>query len=334
MQNKNYHDVHTHILSAESLPEKVLERWDIPESIILQIANKLDDVDFIVDAAEWIYNLFAENDIDIQPIIDHYCRSIKENVMKLAYQANDAGIDSVTILLLDLAPNWGISHQLTQEEEHRAVFQAVEKAKKFCDIKVFMGVNLKKDSETIIKNFRQHPFSGIKIYSKLAGNKPTLEHRDLWEFCEAYRISITVHCSTDGIGTKKDNANPAHWFDILWKFPNLKVNFAHHGRGSSTWRSTIELLMQEFPWIYVDTSFDSAAVQRTSSYFNWLRDLLTKFPDRVIFGSDFPLPSMKYNYGKFVRAFRTHLGKYWFEVIAHYNPTLFLSRTTTLYNFF
>lgn len=109
---KNY-DVHTHILSSEALPEKVLQRWKIPESLIVKIAAKIKKYDYAIDAIEWIYNLLAENDIDVNPILEHYCRTIEKNVEKLAYQVNDVGIDVACLLLLDLSPNWGISLQMT-----------------------------------------------------------------------------------------------------------------------------------------------------------------------------------------------------------------------------
>src|SRR6056297_101794 len=126
-----YIDSHAHILSAEMLPEKVLQRWDIPESIILKIAKAMKNHDYIIDAMEYLWNIFCD-DIDVQPILYHYLNTIDRNVYDLAARANTNGIQEVNLLLLDLEANWGTNLQKSQEEVHKEVFKAVEKYKNIC----------------------------------------------------------------------------------------------------------------------------------------------------------------------------------------------------------
>lgn len=107
-----------------------------------------------------------------------------------------------------------------------------------------------------IDNIRSNFFAGIKLYPPLGFDPwPKCDDEELekvkylYDFCERKKIPITVHCSTGGFVTVKDDkkyTDPEKWKKVLEKFPKLKLNLAHfaidHSNGqfhTTKWTKTI-----------------------------------------------------------------------------------------------
>jgi predicted TIM-barrel fold metal-dependent hydrolase len=159
-------------------------------------------------------------------------------------------------------------------------------------------------------------FAGVKVYPPLGFDpwpdaddaRGALEREKaelLWSFCEERGIPVTTHCDDQGFRTVSLEesllyTSPERWAPVLERHPSLRLDFAHFGaqylrtlgRGPSTeWTDRIVGLMDEYPKVYADFSFDGTE----SEYYEWLRTYLDELDsgrgellrDRLIFGSDF-----------------------------------------------
>jgi uncharacterized protein len=101
---------------------------------------------------------------------------------------------------------------------------------------------------------------------------------------EIMRLGLPVlfHCGEELSGTMQVRSNPKRILAVHRRFPQLKIIAAHFG-GFKHWEETREFLLGED--VYLDTSY----------FFNFLpaaqvKELLEHHkPDRLLFGSDFPL---------------------------------------------
>ncbi len=172
------------------------------------------------------------------------------------------------------------------------------------------------------------PFAGIKLYPPL-GFDPWPENSEgratvevLYAFCSEKAIPITTHCDDGGfrlipLETSWKYCSPGRFRPALEKYPGLKLNFAHLGHTYSlpfgvshltNWRNDIFALMEEFPYVYGDFSFDGT----NSDYYDGLFRALEDLPDasrdraqsRILFGSDFMVNLVKVrSYADYYRLF-------------------------------
>ncbi|MDD4879561.1 MAG: amidohydrolase family protein [Candidatus Omnitrophica bacterium] len=107
---------------------------------------------------------------------------------------------------------------------------------------------------------------------------------------ERLDIPVLFHCGEELSGTMKVRSSPSRISKVKERFPRLKIIGAHFG-GFRLWDEVKEHLLGKD--IYLDTSF----------FFGFLPDveakqlLLEHRPDRLIFGTDFPLVDQKKDLG-------------------------------------
>lgn len=171
-------------------------------------------------------------------------------------------------------------------------------------------------------------FFGIKLYPPL-GTDPLPQDEEeyekmllIYKFAEEKRIPITTHCDDEGYRitdaeVSQEVTSPERWAQVLERFPQLKLNFAHFGRQyqrsrfmmkQDHWRETIVSLMQKYPYVFSDVSFNGVS----PDYYD---DLLVKLEkateevrecmmSRLMFGSDFMIHLTKVNsYTEYLKIF-------------------------------
>jgi len=172
------------------------------------------------------------------------------------------------------------------------------------------------------------PFAGIKLYPPLGfdpwpeDGKRRAVAEVLYAFCCEKSIPITTHCDDGGfrlIPLEKSwkFSSPGRFRPALEKHPKLKLNFAHLGHTYSlpfgvshltNWRADIFTLMEEFPGVYGDFSFDGT----NPDYYEGLMRALEALPEasrdivrrRILFGSDFMVNLVKVrSYADYYRQF-------------------------------
>lgn len=169
-------------------------------------------------------------------------------------------------------------------------------------------------------NFGQdNYFAGIKLYPPLGfdpwPSEPSEREKAeaLYQFCETNQIPITTHCDDGGfrvIQLEKawTYTAPERYTEVLLRFPNLRINFAHFGylhnqikriNDQYEWRNRILKFMLEYPNVYSDFSFDGVYPQFYQELLEMLANLSESdrkvVEQRVMFGSDFMVNLLKVN---------------------------------------
>lgn len=104
----------------------------------------------------------------------------------------------------------------------------------------------------------------------------------IYEFLTELKLPVLFHCGEELSGTQVVHSSPERIAKVLRDFPRLKVIGGHFG-GFRLWPAVEEYLIGKE--IYLDTScfFEYAPGA-------WVRKMLLKHsPDRLLFGSDFPI---------------------------------------------
>jgi hypothetical protein len=93
----------------------------------------------------------------------------------------------------------------------------------------------------------------------------------------------SVYTDSKKYGTKPDQyVGLRH---MLEKFPDLKWIGAHMG-GDPEHPDHLQQLLETYPHYYIDTSATKWQVREVSPRWSQIHDLICKFPDRFLFGSD------------------------------------------------
>ncbi|MDC7222791.1 MAG: amidohydrolase family protein [Spirochaetales bacterium] len=199
-------------------------------------------------------------------------------------------------------------------------------------------------------------FGGIKLYPPM-GFDPWPEEKEerkkvrlLYEFAQLRKIPLTVHCNDGGyitIDYKKARlfTSPDRWIPVLENYPELIVNLAHmgyreetvpevltrkwNGRKEPTWTEKIFDLIERYPHVYTDFSFNGIK----ASFYKTLHKLLAEqgsrrrvIEDKILFGTDFminlsSIPSYRDYYRRFDESPLNRIQKNRFGSI---NPRRFL----------
>ena len=138
------------------------------------------------------------------------------------------------------------------------------------------------------------PFFGIKLYTRL-GYLPTDVPDELYRYCAANQLPVTVHTSAGGFppgsGWEYSGyAAPHHWQAVLERYPTLRLDFAHFGSGNPDWVRQILDLMTGYPNVYADLSCYTDAEERSEAWQLWSRGGIIR--DRLLFGTDFVVSSL------------------------------------------
>jgi hypothetical protein len=179
-----------------------------------------------------------------------------------------------------------------------------------------------------VEEMSQSPFAGIKLYPPLgfdpwpedAKKRATVEA--LYDFCSEKGIPITTHCDEGGfrlISLEKcwNYTSPRRYLPVFKKYPKLKLNFAHLGHTyalpfgaakTMEWRSEIFAMMQEFPGVYGDFSFNGTSPEYYDGLLRALDALSGESREivqgRILFGSDFMVNLVKVkSYAEYLRIF-------------------------------
>ncbi len=169
-------------------------------------------------------------------------------------------------------------------------------------------------------------FAGIKLYPPL-GFDPWPDNplareacTTLYKYCEKKHIPITTHCDDGGyrvipLPEAEHYTNPERWIPVLERYPELYLNFAHFGhryqeshKTSKNWTLTIVELINRYPHIYADVSFNGCDFE----YWTWLEKFITSRTEttrellrkRIMFGTDFLINLLKIDsYRSYVKGF-------------------------------
>ncbi|MCP3966966.1 MAG: amidohydrolase family protein [Lentisphaerae bacterium] len=158
-------------------------------------------------------------------------------------------------------------------------------------------------------------FSGIGEFSiykenvsgKIPGNSATLSNPALGKLLECAAeigLVVTIHCDIDSPNFGKTTDRMPRYFramyTLLQKHPNTRIIWAHTGLGRSVHPSSyhfecLKMILKNCPNVMFDISWDEVAEKVTrdeKSLAKWA-DIMKKYPDRFLFGTDSVAPSLE-----------------------------------------
>ncbi|MBI4209833.1 MAG: amidohydrolase [Deltaproteobacteria bacterium] len=149
------------------------------------------------------------------------------------------------------------------------------------------------DKEDILKEcFERFQFKGLKIHCHVEQVSPDDSRMDsIYKMCEEYDRILLIHCGTgphfkefavNGYGYDVTQVSGVERFEkAVKKFPRLRFIVPHLGFEEM---GAFVHLLKDYPNLYLDTTmtlpnFFPVGVDR-----EWF----LKYPDRILFGTDFP----------------------------------------------
>ncbi len=152
---------------------------------------------------------------------------------------------------------------------------------------------------------------GIKLHpDSQAVNMDDPRLMTIYELCEAKKLPVVIHCGD----YRYDYSHPRRLVEVLHTFPQLRVDAAHFG-GWSVWDLAVEYIEHENCFMDISSSQEFLGPRRAA-------ELIRLYgPDRILFGSDFPMWSPKREYELFTALDFTEAE---FEAMLHHNAERFL----------
>jgi predicted TIM-barrel fold metal-dependent hydrolase len=269
-------DGHAHLWQRKMLPDSILKAYLEP----------LLALDGLID--------FSKDIEEIWPITEVFAPGLIEAM-------DTAGVDKTIILPLDFGL---VEEPKTEIEDYnRFVFESCEEyAERLIP---FVGVdpNRGKKATDLIQMFaKDYDAKGIKVYPA-TGFRPNEDRLiDFWDLLDDLGMLVVAHSGASWGPLDEECNHPIFFREVLNRFPDLKIIIAHLG---GKWKEETYELAKECPNLYADCS----AVQ------GWLpsqpevaRDRLVEaaahMPDRLIFGTDWPLFDLSYSHMQWVRFVR------------------------------
>ncbi len=184
-------------------------------------------------------------------------------------------------------------------------------------IKLYHSLGYRPVGNSAVDDRRRRLFReiGLEPYCVISGSEIDEVLEELYRFCSARQVPITVHCGSDGIesfpGASFVFGRPNYWIPVLAAHPDLHVNLAHFGwshrlrytrEGTRLWGSLrtgpeknwvriICEMMERFPNLYTDVAHHEILGRRQERRFSAdYRAIDRDFPGlvqkRLLFGMD------------------------------------------------
>ncbi|HOI17093.1 MAG TPA: amidohydrolase family protein [Geobacteraceae bacterium] len=181
---------------------------------------------------------------------------------------------------------------------------------------------------------RNGPFFGIKLYPRLGYTPADIETNcpGLFQWCRDNDIPITVHCSMTGFPPLPgcgygEAGNPKNWEEILDRYPELRIDFAHFGRNGDGWPGKILELMKR-PGSNVFTDLACYTDDGTLSTVKKMLSDNKVLRERLMFGTDFDvmLTTDLINLQKYFKQFKSAFTEDEMDAMSRDVPRSFLNR--------
>lgn len=260
-------DSHVHMYTRDMQPDSIVEAYLAPlkalEAIMdMGVDEEIIWPDFRADEAELI------NAMDI------------------------AGVDKSIILPLD--------HGLVEkpkidfEEMNQWVF---EHSEMYPDRLVpFVGIDPNRGTmaiDFVEECVRRWDARGVKVYPA-NGFYPNDERlMSFWKAMDDMNLLVVSHTGAAWGPLKEEYCHASYYEDILENFPSLRIVLAHLG---GKWREEAYDLLERYDNAYADCSaLQGWLPSKPEMAMERLREVAQRAPDKIFFGSDWPVFELSYN---------------------------------------
>jgi predicted TIM-barrel fold metal-dependent hydrolase len=210
--------------------------------------------------------------------------------------------------------------------ERRSALELVKDAianRGFIGVKLYHSLGYRPVGNRLVDNERRHIFRRNKLpqYQVFSGDEIDAVLDELYRYCLAEEVPITVHCLADGIEAyyKASYAfgKPEFWKEALDRYPKLHVNLAHFGwnlneryngpgyQGGRPWMNVICDMTEQYEFLYTDTGCHDVLTPKIrrefiTDYLAISRDYPGLLARKLLFGIDWHVIAMTNHYPDFL----------------------------------
>ena len=305
---------HCHIFSLDCVPLEFRRRF------------LLDMKDPLYRVIHQLLRRILPDDSKLEDWFDFIDMSISEIAEKLVDEMDEAGIDICTPLMMDMAycKKFGGGTKSFEDQITETVDAVEAINKKYNRIRMLPFIAADPNREGIINIVKDAlgsgVFRGVKIYPVMGFTPDDKRLYPIYEFCVENNIPITAHCQNGGIPGLKEYyhlADPKYWAAVLEDLPMLTLNLAHNDRTRSAWQEKIAQLIETYPNIYTDISYNLEMWFMPRRYFKHIKQMLAtpKIQDRLLYGTDWYMGRCFWTERSYLKWFLEYSRKiYWCRV--------------------
>ncbi|MFA5313904.1 MAG: amidohydrolase family protein [Methanomassiliicoccales archaeon] len=162
----------------------------------------------------------------------------------------------------------------------------------------FMGIDPQRGDQAIRlmrKYHAKYEPKGIKIYPPTGWYPYEERVANFWKEANDMGLAVVTHSGAAPEPLQEEKGRPVHFKPILDRYPDLHLVIAHLG---GMYRKDTYEMAADHPNLYVDCSaLQGWLPSNPEVVINRLKEAISVLgPDRIMFGSDFPLFDLNYPY--------------------------------------
>jgi predicted TIM-barrel fold metal-dependent hydrolase len=197
-------------------------------------------------------------------------------------------------------------HRMTNEEYTDWLFKRCEADDRFIP---FIGVDPNRGSAALdmIKTFvRKYEPRGIKIYPATGFYPDDPKLDPYWDLVDDLGLVVVTHAGMALPPLDERYCHPKNLERVADRHPDMKIIVAHLG---GKFHDELFPLMAEHDNVFTDCSALQGWVAEDKGMIDRrLKEVIDQFPDRVVFGTDFPLYQSAFSMTQYLRLI--HEGKW------------------------
>lgn len=270
-------DIHAHLAYYKLFPDYFID--GIAGSMLMQLPEGQRDI--------------SKNVLDriIKGTLSDYTGE------RLVKESKEAGIDKTILLMIDFfyneekkSENIGVKFPVTIEEVHRIYYEAIQKnSDRFI---AFSGIDPrrgKKGLDLLEKDINQYGFQGLKLYPPCGFELDDPELIPFYDYCNMYELPISIHTGPSIASMKKPENYPDSILKVSKQFKKVKFILAHAG---ILYNDIGVSIARQRNNIYLDISGFQKEIVDTVVVQKKLKNAFSFVPERILFGTDWPLFNM------------------------------------------
>jgi uncharacterized protein len=270
-------DSHVHIWLRDHLPDSMVRAYLEPLAILKEVMDWEVDIDTV----------WPEYTVDAQKILD---------------MLKDSSADLAVALPIDF--NIVEAARIDIHDYNTWVF---ESCAPYADkIIPFIGVDPQRGEEALkmLDHFTsKYDALGVKLYPSTGWYPYEERIESFYDRVEDLGLAVITHAGAAWGSLEEKYTEPNFWSSVLENHPDMNIVIAHLG---GKWRQQTFELCQKYPNCYTDCSaLQGWLPSDPDTAMSRLKEVAEKVPDKVCYGSDFPLFDLSYSSPKWLDFVRT-----------------------------
>ncbi|MDD1771157.1 MAG: amidohydrolase [Methanomassiliicoccales archaeon] len=165
----------------------------------------------------------------------------------------------------------------------------------------FLGVDPQRGElalKLVEKYVKKHDARGVKVYPP-TGWRPDEERiAPFWKLIDELGLFVVTHSGAVWGPLNEELSRPSYYAPVLERHQNMKLVVAHMG---GKFRDEVWPLLDKYPNVYTDCSaLQGWLPSNPDMVMSRLAEVAERIPERVFFGTDWPLFELAYSQPSFV----------------------------------